>query len=273
MKEQNQILDYLGQTHASHIHARGKLATAVLIELLDCREGEDILEIGFGTGATLLQLASTYKHTKFYGAELSPVMYQKAMSRFRFCMLGNKVQLKLIKQAFVLPFKDHSFDKIYLESVLAIQEGSRLKDALLEIKRLLKPKGNLIMNETIWLDTTPVQQLTEINNLSKSVFGIIHSNAMYPYLQDWKDLLHNFNFEIDVIIPVDEIKSPVKSGSNFPYSVLSRLYTYMGKIKGTLNRSFKRDWDLFKQDLTKIVRGDAKMKEGYIISALNKKQQ
>ena len=54
----NQILNYLGKAHSDFIHAKGKLASNKLIELLGPKSKENILEVGFGTGATLVRLAA-----------------------------------------------------------------------------------------------------------------------------------------------------------------------------------------------------------------------
>jgi tRNA A58 N-methylase Trm61 len=85
-----QILDYFAKIHETHIHARGKIASGKLIELLDCRPGEAILEMGFGSGATLAYLASAFKKTKFHGFEASEIMYRVARKRLNFCGLSKK---------------------------------------------------------------------------------------------------------------------------------------------------------------------------------------
>ncbi|MBK8873761.1 MAG: hypothetical protein IPN13_07520 [Bacteroidetes bacterium] len=57
------ILNYFGQINGAFIHARGRAATLKIIELLDCKPDESILELGFGTGATFTYLSSVYKDT------------------------------------------------------------------------------------------------------------------------------------------------------------------------------------------------------------------
>ncbi len=157
------ILKHYCNLNTPFLHAKGKSATNLLIRHLDCQPGENILEIGFGTGATLAILAKEYKQTKFFGAEYSNEMFDKAVSRFKFCGLLDKISVTKIERANTLPFEDNSFDKIYIESVLAIQIDDSLPIMLQEIKRVLKPGGLIVMNETVWLDTVPLSRIIDFN--------------------------------------------------------------------------------------------------------------
>ena len=52
------------------------------LNLLDVQEGETVLEIGFGTGATLVELAKSVGETgKVYGIDLTPEMFELAKRR------------------------------------------------------------------------------------------------------------------------------------------------------------------------------------------------
>jgi ubiquinone/menaquinone biosynthesis C-methylase UbiE len=188
----NSILSYLGKVNASYLHANGRPATSALIQHLNCRPYEHILEIGHGTGATLILLKSKYRKTKFTGIDRSEIMYQKAKNRLRFC--GIKDIPLLRTNSLSIPFPNNTFDKIYLESVLGIQERNDLKSMLKEIKRVLKPHGRLVMNETIWLESTSLSRINSINQNCKSEFEIIQANSKYPYLSDWKLLIQEIGF-------------------------------------------------------------------------------
>ncbi len=267
----NEILNFFGRIHAQYIHAWGELGTRVLIKELDCQPNEEILEIGFGTGTTLVRLFSKNKRTKFYGIDFAPLMYKKAKARLRFCMAGNSVKLSLMKDKKQIPFETNSLDKIFLESVLGIQEGNDLKDLLMEINRVLRPNGFLVMNETIWLETTSSEKINHINDFCKHNFGIIQSNAHYPYLKDWIDLLVSVNFQCESVIKLDEIKFDIKSEFRKPYKLLSLAFTAAGKIKTLLSRSVRKEEKDYYRKMKQIIPDKTPLMGGIIIKLRNEK--
>ena len=268
---QNDILNYFGRSHAQYLHAKGELGTNVLIQMLNSQPEEKILELGFGTGTTLVQLSSCNKKTKFYGVESSILMLNKAKARLRFCLLGDLVSLSFMKNKNHIPFESNSFDKIYLESVLAIQEGNNLQYLLEEIRRVLKPDGILIMNETLWLDSTNLDEIIHINKLSKNAFGIIQSNSEYPYLNNWTELLNKFNFECELTTILDDVKDEIKSEFRTLHKIASFTYTAIGKIRARLNQELRKENGLYKMNMKKINPENKPLMRGIIIKARKKK--
>ncbi|MGB5529863.1 MAG: class I SAM-dependent methyltransferase [Ignavibacteriaceae bacterium] len=268
---QNEILNYFSKTHAQYIHAKGEIGTRVLIQTLNCQSNEDVLEIGFGTGTTLTQIYSNNKKTRFYGLEQSPLMYKKAKARLRFSLIGESIKLGLMEQKDRIPFPTNSFDKIFLESVLGIQEDDDLQVLLGEIGRVLKPNGILVMNETIWLNSTNMNEILYINDFCKRSFGIIQSSSDYPYLRNWIDLLARLNFECESVIKLDEVKEVFKSEFRFPYRLLSLTFTALGKIKSNLSSSMIKERKSYSQKEKQINPGNKPLMEGIIIKAVNKK--
>ena len=265
----NEILNYYSKTHAQYIHAKGAIGTSVLIQLLNCQPNEEILEIGFGTGTTLVQIYSNNKKTKFYGLEQSPLMYKKAKARLNFCLIGDSIKLSLMPEKGKIPFSTDSFDKIFLESVLGIQTGDELRHLLSEIGRVLKPKGILVMNETIWLNSTNMDEILNVNDFCKRSFGVIQCNSEYPYVQSWIDLLTRLNFKYDSIIKLDEVKNSVRSGFRFPYRLLSQAYSAIGKIKSILIPSMIKEKKNYYQKMKQINPDNKSLMEGVIIKAQN----
>jgi ubiquinone/menaquinone biosynthesis C-methylase UbiE len=262
----DQLLNYLGNSHASYIHSRGKQSTNKLIELLNPQKGEKILEIGFGTGATLVQLAAQ-SDASFFGYEMSPIMYQKASKRIKFCKMSGKITVTLLKKKNQFPAPDNTFDQIYAESIIAIQEGTDFKDLLLEIKRVLKPNGVLLFNETIWLKTTDKKQAKAINERCKKAFGIIQSSHEYLHLSDWKNLLTEINFKYELEIPVSEIRA---TEENLSQPILcSKIYTLMGKMKAALSPSMRKKWKTYTLEMASIVNKKEQLMEGIISKAYN----
>jgi SAM-dependent methyltransferase len=84
------ILDFFAATHSPHLHARGAGATDLLLNALRIQEGQRILEIGFGTGQTLVEIAARWPGVALFGVEKSPRMLATARRRLRFCGLNDK---------------------------------------------------------------------------------------------------------------------------------------------------------------------------------------
>jgi ubiquinone/menaquinone biosynthesis C-methylase UbiE len=230
MRAENHILEYLGSTHAAFLHARGEVATGLLLSGINCQPGESVLEIGVGTGATLVKLAAGQPEIRIAGTDASRQMLQKATGRLAFCGLGNRIELVLMDHPDLLPFGDKSFDKVYAESVLAIQEGESLPALLLEIRRVLKPGGKLGLNETVWLPDVSGQEIEKVNAICKERFGIIQSNEKYPYPEDWKQLLLASGFKTVVMQDLSSVAPGKRLPSNWK-EALSLLYTGWGKIR------------------------------------------
>lgn len=262
----NEILDYYAQINSPYLHAKGENATEYLIEWLDCQKGERILEFGIGTGATLIKVASRYKNTIFFGLDSSELMIKKSFRRLKFCRLASKVVLnKIIDNKFEHIESDY-FDKIYIESVLGIQNGETLEKLLSAFKRILKPSGKLILNETIWLNSTDSTTINEFNQFAVENFGIIQANAEYPYLLDWKVLLTSNGFVIQDLVRVDELKHlKIRSTYN---EKLSTAFTIFGKIYGKLR--LKHVHKKFKE-ASKKIRPDRQIMTGYLIMTVNEK--
>lgn len=233
MRTEENILTQLGRENAAYVHARGWLATRFLVEKLSCQPKENILEIGFGTGATLVVLASRCKESHFFGVETSKTMYDKGVRRIAFCGLSDKITCHYNQKSTELPFADFSMDKIYCESVLAIQEDQNLPEMLKEIWRVLKPNGKLIFNETIWLNSTRKEEILKINESCKLNYGIIQSNGAYPTLNSWQNLLSQIGFEVIETVRVDELSDDSPGVGNWRIA-LSSLFTIIGKIKRKL---------------------------------------
>ena len=110
-----------------------------VMEALDCRPGERVLEVGVGTG---LSLPLYPPYVRLTGIDLSSEMLDKARTRVRRRGLSNVEGLHEM-DAEAMDFPDASFDKIvamYVVSVVA--EPARL---LRELHRVCKPHGEIFI--------------------------------------------------------------------------------------------------------------------------------
>ncbi len=262
----SKILNFYSSTNTGFLHARGKSGTVALVEALECKPGEKILELGFGTAATLASLIPAFPDSTFYGVESSVQMYAKALARLKFCGIKNSTNFKLQEANTHLPFDDNLFDKIYVESVLAIQQGNLLQTSLLELHRILKPGGMLVFNETIWLENISVPDILEINKRCTEEFGIIQANDIFPYRENWIALLKNLNFEI---ISVDSLNNyKINSAIRFNFNKKSEIFSFLGKIKSKTSFSLLKQSCYFKTQMRKIVGSRNNIMEGVMVKVV-----
>jgi ubiquinone/menaquinone biosynthesis C-methylase UbiE len=113
------------------------------LKLLDVQQGDVVLEIGFGTGFTLVELAKTVGEAgRIYGMDVTPQMVHLAGERLKKNRVEKNVELSEA-DARNMPYKDNVFDAIIMSSVLELFDTPDIPKVLAEIKRVLKPNGKL----------------------------------------------------------------------------------------------------------------------------------
>lgn len=114
------------------------------VSLLDIQPSDHILEIGFGPGLAIQQIAFSATSGFVAGVDQSAVMLRQASKRNAEAIQAKRVELKLGSVA-DLPYPDQSFDKaIVINSLHHWPDGQA---GLREIERVLKPKGLLVLVE------------------------------------------------------------------------------------------------------------------------------
>ena len=106
--------------------------------LAECKGGDSILEIGFGSGLTFLNLAESYG--KIFGLDLT--CDTEAVSGV-FAKRGIHPELKN-GNVTEMPYPDNTFDTVLLISILEHLKPDELDSAFGEIKRVLKPGGQVV---------------------------------------------------------------------------------------------------------------------------------
>ncbi|XOV66529.1 MAG: class I SAM-dependent methyltransferase [Fluviicola sp.] len=251
------ILTYFGDSHAEFLHAHGLKSTTVLIQHLNCQPQESVLEIGFGTGATLVEVVSRFPQTTFFGWEESEKMFDTAQKRLKFCDLEDKVSLHLKEKH---SFGQGQFDTVYLESVLAIQSRESLEKLLSNIQSWLKPGGILICNETVWLPSVPISQINEINKRCLREFGIVQAIGDFPYAENWLQLFESFGFKMIQSNPIDQEIFSVAIEQN----PASKRFTRKGKIRSKLNPKAHKEWKKYKRVMQDIFPSETSFMEGWL---------
>jgi len=106
--------------------------------LAQCTGGERILEVGFGSGVTFLNLNT--KYSEIHGIDLT----SKADTVQTMFEARNIKTLLLNGNVLDLPYRDKVFDSVLLISILEHLEPDDLEKAFREIRRVLKHGGQVV---------------------------------------------------------------------------------------------------------------------------------
>ena len=113
-----------------------------LLELLNPKPHEKILEFGFGTGQNIILLKQKNTDLQIVGVDIDPKI--KSIAEYKFKKRNVDVSLFLYDGK-TLPFENNSFDKIYSCLVFHQLDAETKLLCLQEIYRILKADGQLII--------------------------------------------------------------------------------------------------------------------------------
>lgn len=127
----------LGQLVASLLNRGNAAINQAVVDTLEPRPGERVLEVGFGGGVGLAQLLARERNLTVTGIDASPDMVARCRRRF-----GERVRLQ-VGSVEALPYKDGDMDCIYGANVSYFWLDLEL--ALAELRRVLRPGGRLVL--------------------------------------------------------------------------------------------------------------------------------
>jgi ubiquinone/menaquinone biosynthesis C-methylase UbiE len=111
-------------------------------QLADVTAGEDVLDFGCGTGTLLQALARRQPRAHYVGIDPDPRVL--AIARRRLAIHDDAVDL-VEGYGQDLPFGDHSFDLVVSTLVFHHVPPQAKRPALLEVHRVLRPDGRLLL--------------------------------------------------------------------------------------------------------------------------------
>ncbi|MBI5219861.1 MAG: methyltransferase domain-containing protein [Bacteroidia bacterium] len=173
--------------------------------------GENILEIGFGTGQDIISIARKIGDSgKVTGIDISPEMLKITREKIRKESLLSRVELQCA-DATKLNFSDGSFDAVLLSFTLEFFPTKEIPVVLNECKRVLKKYGRIVV----------LSLSRRKENNAVLLYEWVHEK--FPSLADCrpifaKEMLSDCGFEIADVeelslysLPVD-IVSAIKPG-------------------------------------------------------------
>ncbi len=108
------------------------------LELLSPQEGDNLLEIGFGNGRLINQIASEFQKGKVHGIDIAEDMVDLARKKNKKWVDNGQVALSQASVA-QIPYPDASFGKIFTANTIYFWPEP--ENNLREVKRVLKPSG------------------------------------------------------------------------------------------------------------------------------------
>jgi ubiquinone/menaquinone biosynthesis C-methylase UbiE len=120
-----------------------KKARDVGLQKLDVKEGEIVLEVGFGTGHGIRALAQAVGESgRVYGIDLSHRMVHITQARVNEVGLSERVKL-MRGDAEYLPFEAECFDAIFMSFTLELFDTPEIPKVLSECHRVLRSGGRI----------------------------------------------------------------------------------------------------------------------------------
>lgn len=127
------------------------------VSLLKVKPGERILEIGFGPGVAIQQIAEHTNAGLIAGVDVSDIMMKQASKRNTAAIREGRVELQY-GSALDLPYPDDQFDRAF--AINSMHHWPDQAQGAAEMRRVLKPGGQvLIAVQPRWLADAPAKQV------------------------------------------------------------------------------------------------------------------
>lgn len=176
-----------------------------LVRELDKYHPEKVLDVATGTADLAIAIARACDYTNVIGIDLSEQMLSVGGKKIRKFRLDKQINLQP-GDAEKLPFSDNEFDAVTVS--FGVRNFEHLENGLLELKRVLKPGGPLLILE-FSIPENPVFKAI-YNAYFKNLvpfFGSIFAKNRYayrylqgsvnefPYGENFAEILRYLNFK------------------------------------------------------------------------------
>ena len=255
-------LNYIAKTNRNNQHPNGIDGTAVLLYHFP-KEMKSVLEIGCGTGFTASLICKKYPESNYIGVDINKSMINVAKKQKKNQKLFNCHFITL--KDFKYPFNDNQFDLVFCESVLALQNFEGLNLILEEIKRILKPNGIFIFNESYWKKSITDHERKNINKEIFKRFELVQASTFFDF-ETVSSILENKSLSIVKSISLND-KDEIDS------SILQlKLKPNPKKIVRTIFSPFSLFSFLYFKYWNSVYKKNCYLIESYIVICENEKQ-
>jgi ubiquinone/menaquinone biosynthesis C-methylase UbiE len=142
-EEAKQFYDRVSRVYDYFIGIFERKYAETALRFLAVKEGETVLEIGFGSGRCLRRIAESVGKTgKVYGIDISSGMLEVTTRRLEKAGVIDRVEL-CCGDAASLPYGDNVFDAVFMSYTLELFDTPEVPKVLRAVKRVLKEKGRL----------------------------------------------------------------------------------------------------------------------------------
>ena len=178
------VYDFFAQLGKRVINPGGIDGRDRLLAELKIKPGSRVLEVGCGSGHTACALAERFQ-CQVTAVDLSARMV--AAARTRVAQAGLKSQVRCeVADVTWLPFASATFDYVIVQAVLMFVDKAR---ALAEIRRVLKPGGQLGGIEFAWRQTPPTSVRDATHNICGCTVLEFHPRG------EWAEWLERAGFD------------------------------------------------------------------------------
>jgi ubiquinone/menaquinone biosynthesis C-methylase UbiE len=181
----------LGRTD---LHPRGRTATARVVDALDLSPGDRVLELGCGTGGSMVTIGLT-EQVKIDGVDILPEML--AVAKKRLLLAGLRSRSVLMRaDASNLPVASGTYHSAYAESVVGFQSPDVAQRILAEVFRALRPSGSFVAVDAVWKHGVSADVADTIYRSCISDFGLSQASQQPWNVDDWTALMQEVGFTV-----------------------------------------------------------------------------
>lgn len=142
--EAKRFYDDLSKFYDNLVGSSERKVAKKALDRLNVREGESVLEIGFGTGRCLKRISERVgQRGRAYGIDISFGMLDVAGRRLKEAGLMERTDLCGGDGA-SLPYGEGVFDAVFMSFTLELFDTPEIPRVLREIERVLKKGGGLV---------------------------------------------------------------------------------------------------------------------------------
>lgn len=158
--------------------------------LAECRGGQRVLEVGFGSGVTFLNLHENYK--EIYGLDLNAAV-EEVSAVFKPKQIKTHLRNGSVLD---MPYESDFFDTVLLISILEHLKPEEQIKAFKEIRRVLKPGGQAVYG-------VPIERRFMV-----WMFQLMGCNIREHHFSTQKDILDAANSVLDKVRVVQMQSTP-----------------------------------------------------------------